>query len=220
VHTIDRRGRGESGVQGENYSVQKECEDLLSIISITDAKYLFGHSYGGFVTLETLCRDKTIEKVALYEPGLSIDGSINVDWTEKCKKELNENRPSEAFITFIQGVDQSTKNVPRWLLRIILWLSMKPDDLNRKYELLGSTIAEHAELRRLNNTYSGYAEITAKVLLMMSGSVQEGSPGLPSTKLIPILRQAESAVFSNLDHLGPEKSPQEIAKVMARFFRD
>jgi pimeloyl-ACP methyl ester carboxylesterase len=29
VHTIERRGRGESGPQGVDYSIVKECEDVL-----------------------------------------------------------------------------------------------------------------------------------------------------------------------------------------------
>src|ERR1700677_2581695 len=45
VHIIERRGRGLSGSQGENYSVAKECEDLAAIQSEINAKYLFGHSY-------------------------------------------------------------------------------------------------------------------------------------------------------------------------------
>ena len=30
VHTMERRGRGESGPQGEGYSIAKECEDVLA----------------------------------------------------------------------------------------------------------------------------------------------------------------------------------------------
>jgi len=31
VHTIERRGRGESGPQGDDYSIVKECEDVLAL---------------------------------------------------------------------------------------------------------------------------------------------------------------------------------------------
>src|ERR1700685_572945 len=53
VHVVNRRGRGESGVQGGDYSVEKECEDLQAVCTATNATWLFGHSYGGFVALET-----------------------------------------------------------------------------------------------------------------------------------------------------------------------
>jgi hypothetical protein len=31
VHTIERRGRGESGPQGDDYSIVKKCEDVLAL---------------------------------------------------------------------------------------------------------------------------------------------------------------------------------------------
>lgn len=31
VHIIERRGRGESGSQGDDYSMVKECEDVLAL---------------------------------------------------------------------------------------------------------------------------------------------------------------------------------------------
>ena len=33
AHTIERRGRGESGPQGDDYSIVKECEDVLALVS-------------------------------------------------------------------------------------------------------------------------------------------------------------------------------------------
>ena len=52
VHTIERRGRGESGPQGDDYSIVKECEDVLALQTETGAAFLVGHSYGGLVALE------------------------------------------------------------------------------------------------------------------------------------------------------------------------
>ena len=51
VHNIERRGRGESGPQGEDYSIVKECEDVLALQAKTGASLLVGHSYGGLVAL-------------------------------------------------------------------------------------------------------------------------------------------------------------------------
>ena len=75
VHTIERRGRGESGPQGDDYSIVKECEDVLALQAETGAALLVGHSYGGLVALEVARNNKTFSKIAVYEPGVSIDGS-------------------------------------------------------------------------------------------------------------------------------------------------
>jgi pimeloyl-ACP methyl ester carboxylesterase len=52
VHTIERRGRGESSPQGGDYSMVKECEDVLALRAATGASLLVGHSFGGLVALE------------------------------------------------------------------------------------------------------------------------------------------------------------------------
>jgi len=46
VHTIERRGRGESGPQGDDYSIVKECEDVLALQAKTSASFLVGHDAG------------------------------------------------------------------------------------------------------------------------------------------------------------------------------
>src|SRR5690349_12333401 len=74
VHTIERRGRGESGPQGDDYSLVKECEDVLALQAETGAALLVGHSYGGLIALEVARNNKAFRKIAVYEPGVSIDG--------------------------------------------------------------------------------------------------------------------------------------------------
>jgi len=103
VHVVDRRGR-ESGIQGDNYSVEKESEDIQAVCTATNATCLFGHSYGGFVALEIAFRDSRFTKIALCEPGLSVDGSINVDWAPQCQAELDQGKYSDALVTFIHGL--------------------------------------------------------------------------------------------------------------------
>ena len=49
VHTLERRGRGRSGPQGDGYCIQKEIDDVLAVQQDTGAKFLVGHSYGGLI---------------------------------------------------------------------------------------------------------------------------------------------------------------------------
>ena len=66
VHTIERRGRGESGPQGDDYSMVKECEDVLALQQKTGASFLVGHSYGGLVALEVGRLNKAFTKIAYH----------------------------------------------------------------------------------------------------------------------------------------------------------
>src|SRR5690348_15392612 len=47
VHIGERRGRGQSSPQGADYSIHKECEDVLALQHETGASLIVGHSYGG-----------------------------------------------------------------------------------------------------------------------------------------------------------------------------
>src|SRR2546423_15363504 len=67
VHTIERRGRGESGPQGDDYSIVKECEDVLALRAETGASLLVGHSYGGLVALEVARNNTALTTIAVYE---------------------------------------------------------------------------------------------------------------------------------------------------------
>src|ERR1051325_5923188 len=47
VYLPDRRGRGLSGPKGENYSIEKEIDDIRAILQKTHDRMLFGHNGGG-----------------------------------------------------------------------------------------------------------------------------------------------------------------------------
>src|SRR5690349_19841296 len=104
VHTIERRGRGESGPQGADYSIIKECEDVLALQTETGASLLVGHSYGGLVALEVARNNKALTKIAVYEPGVSIDGSMSIDWMPVYEKKLAEKKDFDALIECALGV--------------------------------------------------------------------------------------------------------------------
>src|SRR5258707_8540331 len=61
VHTIERRGHGQSGPQGNDYSIVKECEDVLALQRKTGTSLLFGHSFGGFIALEVARNNQAIK---------------------------------------------------------------------------------------------------------------------------------------------------------------
>lgn len=68
VYRFDRRGRGESG-DSDQYSLQREAEDLLAVIdTIEEPVSVFGHSFGANVAYEGAKRSDHVENLVLYEP--------------------------------------------------------------------------------------------------------------------------------------------------------
>jgi pimeloyl-ACP methyl ester carboxylesterase len=167
VHTIERRGRGDSGPQGDDYSIERECEDLAALQAATGATFLFGHSFGGLIALEAARANKAFRKVAVYEPGVSIDCSIDTSWAPACRAQLARGQQPDAFITFARGINPQTMGkAPRWLLKLILPVAIRKREREQKYRLLPAAIREHAEAARLDNTFPHYRNVTADVLLM------------------------------------------------------
>ncbi|MDB4939933.1 MAG: alpha/beta hydrolase fold [Candidatus Doudnabacteria bacterium] len=216
VHTLDRRGHGKSDPQGEGYSINKECQDIRTLQDLTKAKYLFAHSFGGFAVLETARNNPELMGVAVYEPGISIDGSINVRWVDRCLTEIAAGKLHDAFTTFAQGVNPRSALMPRWIFKRVLRLALKPAELAQKYRLLATAIPEHLEEARLNNTYQNYQEINAPVLLMRGTGGVMSKPAL--AKLASAITNVKVTEFKGLDHFGPEQKPKIVANVVANFF--
>ena len=74
--TYDRRGRGESGDESVDYSVDREMEDLRAVIGhVGGTASLVGHSSGAVLALEAAIRRLPVDKVAAYEPSFVPEGS-------------------------------------------------------------------------------------------------------------------------------------------------
>src|ERR1700751_6394262 len=100
VHVVQRRGRGGSGPQGDRYSIARECEDIEAVRVRTGARLIFGNSFGGLVALRAACGSAAYDAIAVYEPGISVSGSISVDWIDRARHEGSAGADFEAFLTF------------------------------------------------------------------------------------------------------------------------
>ncbi|MEV0531803.1 alpha/beta hydrolase [Kitasatospora sp. NPDC050463] len=220
VHTIERRGRGASGPQGAGYGVDAECADIEAVRAATGARLVFAHSFGAFVTLESALRGSAFDGIALYEPGVSIDGSVPMGWAPEAERLLAQGKGAEAFLTFVRGINPDTSGkAPRWLLRIILRFVMKKPERLRKHALLGGAIREHAEAARLDNEYPKYAGLAAPVLLMVGKDETTTGAGRATVRLAEVFTTSELVRFPKLDHFGYEKDPAGVAGAVSTFLR-
>lgn len=123
VLTIERRGRGASGPQGDDYSIVKECEDVLALRAETGASFLVGHSYGGLVALEVARNNTAFAKIAVYEPGVSIDGSMPTGWIPGYEKKLAEKKDLDALVEFtLADAPPPLSKMPPWLMKLLMLL--------------------------------------------------------------------------------------------------
>ncbi len=220
VHTIERRGRGESGPQGNDYSIDKECEDVLALQAETGAAFLVGHSFGGFVALQVARNNPSLTKIALYEPGVSIDGSIPMDWIPGCEKKLAEKKYLAAFVEFaLKAGPPRARKTPPWLMKLLFLLFLSSHERKQRLSLLHECIREHQEEARLDSSTEHYREIAASVLLMYGGKSDLPWLQLALERLTAVLPHAEIKAFPKLNHFGiDKKAPQEVARAVYTYF--
>ena len=221
VHTIERRGRGESGPQGDDYSIVKECEDVLAVRAATAASLLVGHSYGGLVALEVARNNDVFTKIAVYEPGVSIDGSMPTDWMPGYEKKLAEKREVDAFVEFVLAdAPPRIARIPPWLMKLLVTFLVSFSEWFRQMlGLLNQNLREWREIARLDSSYQNYREIAAGVLLMYGGKSDSKAVDLAMERLAATLPHSETREFPRLDHFGIERTaPREVAKAISDFF--
>jgi pimeloyl-ACP methyl ester carboxylesterase len=221
VHTIERRGRGESGPQGDDYSMVKECEDVLALRAATGASLLVGHSYGGLVALEVARNNTAFTKIAVYEPGVSIDGSMPIDWMPGYEKKLAEKKDVDALVECALGVGpEHLRKTPHWLMKLLmLLLFIRFPESRQMLGLLHANVREWREIARLDSSYEHYREIAADVLLMYGGKSDSTAVNLAMERLAAILPHSETKEFPKLDHFGIERTaPREVARAVSDYF--
>lgn len=217
VHVIDRRGRGASGPQGVDYNIEKECEDLLAVQAATGATAVFGHSYGGLIALETARRTPVFSHLAVYEPGVSVNGSIPVGWMPQYREFLADGDTRSAFAALVRGsgfAPTPLAKMPLRYVRLILRLAISGDQWQQVEPLLEANLAENRELVRIDDgTLERYSAVTALVGLLGGRK----SPTFMTTELFDGLRRAipnsTAEIIDGLDHTAPdEKAPRVVAE--------
>jgi pimeloyl-ACP methyl ester carboxylesterase len=219
VHVVQRRGRGGSGPQGDRYGIARECEDIEAVRARTGARLIFGTSFGGLVALRAACGSGAYDAVAVYEPGISVNGSIPAGWTGRAGQEISAGLDFEAFITFVRGVSPGqTGRVPRGLLRVILQHAIPPAELRQNLALMPQAISEHTEIGRLDGRVADYREVTAATLIMRGKGRGTSPQAAALTRLAGTIPHSQTMTFPKLGHFAPQKKPAKIADTVMRFF--
>jgi len=219
VHVVQRRGRGGSGPQGERYGIARECEDIEAVRARTGARLIFGHSFGGLVALRSACGSAAFDAVAVYEPGISVSGSMPLGWTDRARREVSAGADFEALTTFVRGISPDpTRRVPRWLSRLVLRHAIPRAELRQNLALLPQAINEYAEAGSLDADFADYREVGAATLMMQGKGRETNRHAVAVARLAETIPHSETMTFPSLDHVAPAKKPAPIADAVQRFF--
>jgi len=235
VYLPDRRGRGLSGPFSKNYSIQEEVEDLTALVNKTGAQLLYGLSAGGMICLQASLSLPSIQKMALYEPALFLDGTAHTSWLPRFDQEMAEGKVAAALVTSMKGLELGgpvMNAMPNWLLEVLTNAAMKgedkkagPDDITMR-KLAPTLHYDGLLLAEMGGQLERFRKVGAEVLLL------GGSKGLPFLK--PSLAALEKTLphvagrieFPGLEHGGSNNpsqtnsgsKPELVAQELRQFF--
>jgi pimeloyl-ACP methyl ester carboxylesterase len=227
VYVPNRRGRGSSGPHGDDYSLAKECEDLHAVVSGTGARNVFGLSSGAIVVLQAALTLPSIQRIAIYEPPLSVGGSTPTAWVPRLDREIDQGKLASAMVTVIKGTQDSTRvgALPRFILVPLMKLaisaearSAKDDDVPLK-ALIPTMRFDPRLVAETADTLEKFKALRAEVLLL-GGSRSAAYLRTALDALRAVLPHAERVEFPGLDHLAADNhgKPERVAQELRRFF--
>ena len=225
VYVPDRRGRGLSGPYGDDYSIQKEVEDMQALVQRTRARNVFGLSAGAIVVLQSTLAIPSIDKIAVYEPPFFSDTA----WVSRLDRELAEDKLAAAMITVVKGTeDLSSLNwLPRFIAEPFMALAInaeaaevKGDDVSLK-ELIPTM---HYDPRLVDATrvnLERYGAINTRVLLL-GGSQSPTYLRVGLDTLSTILPRVTRIELTGVGHLAAdnEGKPEVVARELMHFLEE
>jgi pimeloyl-ACP methyl ester carboxylesterase len=236
MYLPDRRGRGLSGAYGDDYSIQKEVEDLDALIAKADAHDIFGVSAGGLICLRAALSLPAIHKVAVYEPALIVNGSVSTAFLTRYDREMAQGNVAAALVTGMIGAQMGPpifNAIPRWLLESLTKMGMAQEEKKAKdgdvtMRMLAPTlhydftlVAEEAE--KLESFRAEQAEV-----LLLGGSKSPAYLKAALDALEKVLPHVQRIEFPGLNHGGSSDNsstnrggnPDLVAQALRRFFAE
>lgn len=230
VYIPDRRGRGMSGPIKEDYSIQKEDEDLYALIKKTGANYVFGTADGALFALHAAINNPDIHKVAAYEP-LIFAGQPELKEFKaalrRFEKKIDEGKVIEATVGITKDQVKWFRIIPDFLMiplfKFMMWIvfdrNAKGDDVPYM-ELIPPLRFELQLVEKTEGTLDDYKNVSAEVLMLcgsktdalLKDSVNSLNETLPDSNLIEL---------KGLNHDSAQDygRPEPIAQELKRFFK-
>jgi pimeloyl-ACP methyl ester carboxylesterase len=120
VYRYDRRGRGDSG-DADAYAVEREVEDLDAVIAAAGGRaFVFGHSSGAALSLETAAAGASVGGLLIHEPPYVPGAGTSHETADVLAALVAAGRRDEAAERFLRNTGmpvemvEQTKTGPGW----------------------------------------------------------------------------------------------------------
>ncbi len=235
VYAPDRRGRGLSPCQfTEDYSIQKDIEDLGALLAKTGAHFVYGLSSGGVIALQAALTLPATQKVAVYEPAIFVDG-LPLKALARFDKQMGTGKLAGAMVTAMKAAQMgpsALRYTPDWLLVALAQMLMNREakkgsgEYPLTQELALALPYDFKIVRSMNERIESFSSINKPVLLV-GGSKSPAYLKAGLSKLEHIMPDTQHVELAGLDHgsswnydkqRNPNGNPKQVAEILRDFF--
>ncbi|MET8043838.1 alpha/beta hydrolase [Micromonospora sp. NPDC005215] len=166
VHLYNRRGRADAPPRSSPYTVDQEIDDLAAVLEHTGSDNVIGHSGGGFLALEAALR-LPIERLALYDAAVSIDGSFPSAWLAPAQAAAQAGDTARSLAITTAGINShlAAGRLPLGVRTAIIRAFLRTPIGRTMGELLPTTLDEAALILAHDGPATRWAGVSAEALL-------------------------------------------------------
>ncbi|WP_236979540.1 MULTISPECIES: alpha/beta fold hydrolase [Mycobacterium] len=230
VYVPDRRGRRPDVPAGADYGLAREGEDLEALLRAVGARRVFGLSSGAIIALYTAIQYGEVDKLALYEPPLTIDGAEPAAWLPKFEAALTDSGPAAAVVAVLKGTgDRSpVQRLPTWLLTGVLRIALAvdartsgPADISLRDLIPTMRLDGIATLQSVELVNPRIEELRAQVLLL-GGEKSAIALHRGLDALMRRLPEARRVELKGIGHIAADNrgKPRQVAELLEEFWAD
>jgi len=229
VYILNRRGRSLSGPYRDDHSIQREVEDLDTVLQATGAHDVFGLSAGALISLKAALTLQSLHRIALYEPPLVLnDDRSPMEWMPRYEKEFAEGNLAAAMVTGMKGIADSGDwftSLPRFAMTNLMRLAIQSDRRNVKIgdaSLEGLIRSLHFDLRNVAEMVGALETFRAvEIDVLLLGGVRSPAYFAPIlSALKTVLPRSRRVTLPGVGHMGPDDvgKPERVAEELRLFF--
>ncbi|WP_136611777.1 alpha/beta fold hydrolase [Sinomonas albida] len=218
VHVYNRRGRGASSPQPENYSLAVEIADLGAVLAHTGSQSVFGHNYGGCIALNA-GRTLDITQLAVYDPIISFNGSYNADWLDDYEAALQHGDEEKALAVLLRGLQAAgpISKLPLPVLTVLNRIGSRMQPGKTLTRLLPTGPREIRAVVAADSKAKPFEQLPLETLVLVGGASPEYFSEAKA-KLDGVLPASDFGVLPKLAHDAPERPARVLIERLTEFF--
>ncbi|MEA5454789.1 alpha/beta hydrolase [Sinomonas sp. JGH33] len=218
VHVYNRRGRGASSPQPDDYSLAVEIADLGAILEHTGSQAVFGHNYGGCIALHA-GRTLDVTQIAVYDPIISFNGSYNADWLDDYEAALGGKDEEKALAVLLRGLQTAgpISKLPLPILTVLNRIGSRTQPGKVLTRLLPTGPREIRAVVAADSKAGTFDQLPLETLFLVGGASPEYFAEA-AEELDGILPASDFDVLPKLAHDAPERPAKALVDRLAEFF--